>query len=182
MRLIIGIGRDRAGRGRHVVIVNQTLQVLDDHRIQAKLGQHLHVTEVEQTDTRDELMIDDVASKVGIAPDELLLDSLQHLVGSVAAAGLIAGSGYLRRSSTRRPGSRTGSERNAFLSSCVYIVATLAGAAVGLYPALLPSSAGPANSITISNAAAGDASLSIGLIWWSIGMAVALGYTVVVSQ
>ncbi len=75
---------------------------------------------------------------------------------------------------------RTGSERNAFLASCVYIVATLVGAAVGLYPALLPSSTGPANSITISNAAAGDASLSIGLIWWSIGMAVALGYTVVV--
>ncbi len=75
---------------------------------------------------------------------------------------------------------RTGSERNAFLSSCVYVVATLVGAAVGLYPALLPSSAGPANSITIANAAAGDASLSLGLIWWSIGMAVALGYSVVV--
>jgi cytochrome d ubiquinol oxidase subunit II len=75
---------------------------------------------------------------------------------------------------------RTGSERNAFLSSCVYIVATLVGAAVGLYPALLPSSTGPANSITIANAAAGGASLSIGLIWWGIGMAVAVGYTVVV--
>jgi len=74
----------------------------------------------------------------------------------------------------------TGSERNAFLSSCVYVVATLVGAAVGLYPALLPSSNGPANGITIANAAAGDASLSIGRIWWGIGMAVALGYSVVV--
>jgi cytochrome d ubiquinol oxidase subunit II len=62
----------------------------------------------------------------------------------------------------------------------VHIVATLVGAAVGLYPALLPSSAGPANSITIANAAAGAASLSIGLIWCSTGMAVALGYSVVV--
>jgi cytochrome d ubiquinol oxidase subunit II len=75
---------------------------------------------------------------------------------------------------------RTGKERNAFLSSCLYIVATLAGAAVGLYPALLPSSGAPANGITIANAAAGAASLSIGLIWWSIGMAIALAYTVVV--
>jgi cytochrome d ubiquinol oxidase subunit II len=75
---------------------------------------------------------------------------------------------------------RAGSERNAFLSSCVYIVATLGGAAVGLYPTLLPSSAGPANDITVSNASAGAVSLSIGLIWWTIGMAVALGYTVVV--
>jgi cytochrome d ubiquinol oxidase subunit II len=54
------------------------------------------------------------------------------------------------------------------------------GAAVGLYPALLPSSNGPANGITVANAAAGAASLSIGLIWWGIGMAVALGYSVVV--
>ena len=45
-------------------------------------------------------------------------------------------------------------ERNAFLSSCLYIVATLGGAAFGLYPALLPSSGDPANSLTIRNAAA----------------------------
>jgi len=75
---------------------------------------------------------------------------------------------------------RAGRERAAFLSSCCYIVATLSGAAVGLYPALLPASAGPADSITIANAAAGDASLSIGLVWWGIGMAIALGYSVVV--
>jgi cytochrome d ubiquinol oxidase subunit II len=75
---------------------------------------------------------------------------------------------------------RTGGERNAFLSSCLYIVATLCGAAAALYPALLPSSADPANGITIYNAAAGAASLSIGLIWWGIGMAIAVGYTVVV--
>jgi cytochrome d ubiquinol oxidase subunit II len=75
---------------------------------------------------------------------------------------------------------RNGRERNAFLSSCLYLVATLAGAAVALYPALLPSSGDPADSITIQNAAAGATSLSIGLIWWGIGMAIAVGYTVVV--
>jgi cytochrome d ubiquinol oxidase subunit II len=74
----------------------------------------------------------------------------------------------------------TGQERNAFLSSCLYIVAVLCGAAFALYPNLLPSTTGPANAITIRNAAAGSQSLSIGLIWWSIGMAVALGYFVLV--
>jgi cytochrome bd ubiquinol oxidase subunit II len=114
-----------------------------------------------------------LAATVSVRPQ--LLDNyraapLAWLVPLLVAAGL-AGIFWF---------TRTGAERNAFLSSCVYIVATLVGAAVGLYPALLPASAGPANGITIANAAAGGASLSIGLIWWSIGMAVALGYSVVV--
>jgi cytochrome bd ubiquinol oxidase subunit II len=75
---------------------------------------------------------------------------------------------------------RTGRERNAFLSSCLYIVAVLCGAAFALYPTLLPSTTDPANAITIGNAAAGSRSLAIGLIWWSIGMAMALGYFVLV--
>jgi len=75
---------------------------------------------------------------------------------------------------------RTGRERNAFLSSCLYVVSTLVGAAFALYPTLLPASGNPANSITIQNAAAGAGSLSAGLIWWSGGMAVALGYFVLV--
>jgi cytochrome d ubiquinol oxidase subunit II len=75
---------------------------------------------------------------------------------------------------------RTGRERAAFLSSCVYIVATLCGAAFALYPALLPSSGDAANSITIRNAAAGASSLSVGLVWWGIGMMIAIGYFVVV--
>jgi len=75
---------------------------------------------------------------------------------------------------------RTGRERNAFLSSCLYIVAVLSGAAFALYPDLLPSSGDPANSITIRNAAAGGLSLSAGLYWWVAGMLVAIGYFVLV--
>jgi cytochrome d ubiquinol oxidase subunit II len=71
-------------------------------------------------------------------------------------------------------------ELAAFLSSCLYIAATLAGAAFALYPVLLPSSSDPLASITIRNASAGEASLSIGLIWWSLGMAIAIGYFVIV--
>jgi cytochrome d ubiquinol oxidase subunit II len=75
---------------------------------------------------------------------------------------------------------RRGQEHNAFLSSGLYLVAMLSGAGFALYPTLLPSSNDPANSLTITNASAGPASLSIGLIWWSIGMAVAIGYFVLV--
>lgn len=75
---------------------------------------------------------------------------------------------------------RARQERNAFLSSCLYIAATLGGAAFALYPTLLPSSGNPANAITIRNAAAGSLSLSAGLIWWGAGMAIAGGYVIVV--
>jgi cytochrome bd ubiquinol oxidase subunit II len=75
---------------------------------------------------------------------------------------------------------RTGDERKAFLSSCLYIVATLSGAAFALFPNLLPSSGDPANAITIYNAAAGRSSLVAGLGWWLVGMAIAIGYFVLV--
>ena len=75
---------------------------------------------------------------------------------------------------------RSVSERNAFLSSCLYIGATLGGAAFALYPALLPSASASNLSLTIYNAAAGASSLSIGLIWWSIGMDIAVTYSVIV--
>ena len=75
---------------------------------------------------------------------------------------------------------RTGQERNAFLCSCLYIIGMLSGAAFALYPVLLPSSGDPNLSLTIWNSAAGPSSLSIGLIWWSIGMAIAVGYFVLI--
>jgi len=77
---------------------------------------------------------------------------------------------------------RKGQEKNAFLSSCLYIVAMLSGATFALYPLLLPSSGNPQNSLTIWNTAAGPSSLSIGLIWWGIGMALALVYFLVVYR
>jgi cytochrome bd ubiquinol oxidase subunit II len=73
-------------------------------------------------------------------------------------------------------------ERDAFLASCLYILATLAGAAYALYPAMLPSSNNPANSLTIYNAAAGAGSLSAGIGWWTAGMLVAVGYFVIVYR
>src|SRR5262249_3463500 len=70
----------------------------------------------------------------------------------------------------------------AFLSSCAYIAFMLTGAAVALYPSLLPATTGAANTITIYNAAAGPDSLVVGLYWWIPGMLIAVAYFVVVYR
>jgi cytochrome d ubiquinol oxidase subunit II len=77
---------------------------------------------------------------------------------------------------------RRAKEKAAFLSSCTYIVAMLAGVAAALYPSLLPSSDDPARDITIYNAATGTYALRVGLIWWALGMGLAFGYFVFVYR
>lgn len=69
-----------------------------------------------------------------------------------------------------------GRELAAFFSSTAYIVGMLSGAAFALYPTLLPASTDPAYNLTVYNARTGAYSLSVGLIWWLIGMALAVGY------
>ncbi|WP_044933804.1 cytochrome d ubiquinol oxidase subunit II [Pseudacidobacterium ailaaui] len=67
----------------------------------------------------------------------------------------------------------------AFLSSCGYLIFMLVGAAVGLYPVLLPSSSDPDRDITVAKALSGLHALHVGLVWWSFGMLLALAYFVV---
>src|SRR5579875_1785966 len=64
----------------------------------------------------------------------------------------------------------------AFFCSCLYLVFMLVGAAVGLCPTLLPSSTDPARDITIARALTGSHSLHVGLVWWSVGLVLALAY------
>jgi len=73
-------------------------------------------------------------------------------------------------------------ERGAFLASCAYLVFMLLGAAAAVYPNLLLSTADPALNITVYNAHSGQHSLAVGLIWWSLGMAIAIGYFVFVYR
>jgi cytochrome d ubiquinol oxidase subunit II len=68
----------------------------------------------------------------------------------------------------------------AFLASCGYLFFMLAGACWGLYPVLLPASTGSANDITLTRALSGPHTLSVGLAWWLVGMALAVGYFVFV--
>jgi len=67
-------------------------------------------------------------------------------------------------------------DKAAFFSSAAYITGMLAGAAFALYPILLPASTDPSYSLTIHNAKTGAYSLSVGLVWWLIGITLAIGY------
>lgn len=66
----------------------------------------------------------------------------------------------------------------AFFSSVVYIASMLGGAAFAMHPFLLPATTDPAYSLTIYNSQTGAYSLSAGLVWWLIGIALAVSYFV----
>lgn len=68
----------------------------------------------------------------------------------------------------------------AFISSCLYLFFMLAGACWGLYPTLLPATTGADRDITLARALSGPHTLAVGLVWWSFGMALAIGYVVFV--
>jgi cytochrome d ubiquinol oxidase subunit II len=67
-------------------------------------------------------------------------------------------------------------EKLAFTASSLYIAVMLVGAAFALYPVVLPASTDPAYSLTIYNSAAGHHGLAVGIVWWILGMVLALGY------
>jgi cytochrome d ubiquinol oxidase subunit II len=65
----------------------------------------------------------------------------------------------------------------SFFSSCAFIVGMLASAAFALYPLVLPA-VNPANSLTIYNASGSLYGQTVGLVWWLIGMVLAIIYFV----
>ncbi len=70
----------------------------------------------------------------------------------------------------------------AFLCSSFYLSFMLAGAAAGLYPVLLPSSRSALQDITVANSLAGHHGLAVGLVWWSFGTLLAIGYFIFVYR
>jgi len=77
---------------------------------------------------------------------------------------------------------RKGADLKAFACSCVYLTVMLAGAALALYPRLLPSTTGPRYDITIEKALSGPHTLRVGLAWWAFGMCLAFTYFVIVYR
>ena len=116
-----------------------------------------------------------LAATLYIRPD--LLTNYKRLPVLYVVPVLVAGSLFnMWRANAR------GQERAAFLSSCVYLIFMLVGAAAGAYPNLLTSTTNPELNITVYNAHTGHYALRIGLIWWSLGMAIAIGYFVFVYR
>jgi cytochrome bd ubiquinol oxidase subunit II len=66
----------------------------------------------------------------------------------------------------------------ALLSSGTFILGMLTSAAFSLYPIVLPAVKG-ANSLTINNASASQYGLTVGLIWWSVGIVLAAIYFII---
>jgi cytochrome d ubiquinol oxidase subunit II len=85
----------------------------------------------------------------------------------IVVAGSLVGMQYLRA---------RGRDLQAFLASTLYIISMLGGAAFAMYPYLLPATTDPTLSLTIYNSKTGPYSLSVGLIWWLIGITLAIGY------
>jgi cytochrome d ubiquinol oxidase subunit II len=77
---------------------------------------------------------------------------------------------------------RKGNDTGAFLSSAGYLVFMLVGAAAAVYPNLLVSTTDQSLNITVYNAHTGWYALRVGLVFWGIGMALALGYFVFVYR
>lgn len=77
---------------------------------------------------------------------------------------------------------RKGSDTAAFLSSAAYLILMLVGAAAAVYPVLLTSTTDAALNITVYNAHTGAYSLRVGLIFWSFGMALAVGYFIFIYR
>lgn len=96
----------------------------------------------------------------------------EHPVGYVlpltAMAALVT-TWYFRR--LRRDGA-------VFLSWSLFILGSLGSVAWGLFPNLLMATADPSYSLTIYNSAASSYGLHVGLVWFSLGISLVIGYTI----
>lgn len=101
-----------------------------------------------------------------------LLDNYYYLpVGWLIPIGVVGALGAIKFFNAK------GNDKGAFIASATYLALMLGGAVYGLYPNVLPA-LDPQHSLTIHNAKAGEYGLSVGLIWWPIGIAIAIGYFV----
>jgi len=66
---------------------------------------------------------------------------------------------------------------SAFLCSSLYLTGMLTSVTFGVYPYVLPSNAAPGTALTVTNAAAAEYGLWIGLWWWIPGMLLAGVYS-----
>ena len=73
---------------------------------------------------------------------------------------------------------RRGDWCRAFAASAAFIAGLLTTAACGLYPNILPARDGRPFGLTVHSAAAGHHSLTTAMVWWPLGMVLAVTYFV----
>jgi cytochrome d ubiquinol oxidase subunit II len=119
------------------------------------------------------LTVVSLVTTIGVRP-QTLDNYYRYPVTFVVPAGVVASLIAIRI------WNRRGHATKAFLASCVYLFFMLAGACWGLYPTLLPATGNSGPDITLDRALSGPHTLSVGLVWWLFGMALAVGYVVFV--
>lgn len=67
---------------------------------------------------------------------------------------------------------------HAFAASAAFLVGLLTTMAAGLYPSILPARQHRPFGLTVHNAASGHHALTTAIVWWPVGMAIAVGYFV----
>jgi len=72
-----------------------------------------------------------------------------------------------------------GKEELAFAASSLFIVFMLMGAAVAVYPTVLPAR-DRVSDLTIANTEAASHGLSVGFVWWALGACLAAAYFIFV--
>jgi cytochrome d ubiquinol oxidase subunit II len=67
-----------------------------------------------------------------------------------------------------------GYQFRCFLASCGYLSSMFLGAAFGLFPVILPAVGTQGRDLTVDQALSGPHTLRVGLVWWSVGMCLAI--------
>jgi len=106
----------------------------------------------------------------------ILTNYMRWPVGYLVPVVVIASLIYMYFAHRRR------NEKGAFLASALYIIAMLVGAVFALYPNVLPASTGSQYNLTIYNSATGAHGMSVGFVWWTLGMILAAVYFVFVYR
>jgi cytochrome d ubiquinol oxidase subunit II len=109
-----------------------------------------------------------------IRPD-IMTNYGRHKIGLVVPIMVVGSLGVMLWANPK------GKEKLAFVASSLYIAFMLVGAAFALYPVVLPAR-DHVHDLTIYNAAAGSHGLNVGIVWWTLGAALSLGYFVFVYR
>ena len=115
------------------------------------------------------------ASTLRVSPrffDALLSRPLAWLLGTAALAGLAISFASLSR----------GRDLAAFLGSCAFVAGLSGATAACSFPVLLRATGGDTLSLTAENAAGDPSGLRTALVWFSIGMPLAVLYFVTVLR
>jgi cytochrome d ubiquinol oxidase subunit II len=116
-------------------------------------------------------------SVIGVIATLLIRPELMENFSHIPLGLILPISGFLGLMGVKYYHSR-GLETRSFVSSTIFILGMLGGTAFALYPNLLTSLTDPALSLNVHNTAAQPYGLTVGLVWWIIGVALALGYFV----